>query len=126
MTLFASLPMYNLPEMRAVNARFWQALRGPLLEAGLTDVPETLIFERGRVPPCLEPEMLFSQTCGYPLETVFHGQAIRIGTPSTTPSVATARAIALFSWCGQNPRRTALTTCGAAFFCSTALYRIPG
>jgi hypothetical protein len=28
----ASLPMYNLPEMRAVNARFWEALRGLLLE----------------------------------------------------------------------------------------------
>jgi hypothetical protein len=28
----ASLPMYNLPEMRAVNGRFWEALRGLLLE----------------------------------------------------------------------------------------------
>ena len=36
----ASLPMYNLPEMRAVNARFWEALRGLLLEAGLRDLPE--------------------------------------------------------------------------------------
>jgi ABC-type phosphate/phosphonate transport system substrate-binding protein len=81
MTLLASLPMYNLPEMRAANARFWEALRGLLLEAGLTDAPETLIFERGPVPPCLEPELLFSQTCGYPLETVFKGQAIRLGAP---------------------------------------------
>jgi ABC-type phosphate/phosphonate transport system substrate-binding protein len=79
--LFASLPMYNLPEMRAANARFWEALRGLLSEAGLEDVPETLIFERGPVPPRLEPEMLFSQTCGYPLETVFKGQAIRLGAP---------------------------------------------
>jgi ABC-type phosphate/phosphonate transport system substrate-binding protein len=77
----ASLPMYNLPEMRAVNAQFWEALRGLLLEAGLTDVPDTLIFERGPVPPFLEPELLFSQTCGYPLETVFKGQAIRLGAP---------------------------------------------
>jgi len=30
-----SLPMYNLPEMRTVNARFWDALRGLLVEAGL-------------------------------------------------------------------------------------------
>ena len=40
MTPTASLPMYNLPEMRAVNARFWEALRGLLLEAGLRDLPE--------------------------------------------------------------------------------------
>ena len=81
MTPFASLPMYNLPEMRPANARFWEALRGLLLEAGLADVPETLVFERGPVPRRLEPEMLFSQTCGYPLETVFKGQAIRLGAP---------------------------------------------
>jgi ABC-type phosphate/phosphonate transport system substrate-binding protein len=81
MPVFASLPMYNLPEMRSANARFWEALRGLLIEAGLTDVPETLVFERGPVPPRLEPEMLFSQTCGYPLETVFKGQAIRLGAP---------------------------------------------
>ena len=81
MTPFASLPMYNLPEMRTANAQFWAALRGLLLEAGLRNVPENLVFERGPVPPRLEPEMLFSQTCGYPLETVFKGQAIRLGAP---------------------------------------------
>jgi ABC-type phosphate/phosphonate transport system substrate-binding protein len=81
MTATASLPMYNLPEMRAANARFWEALRGLLLEAGLDDVPESLTFERRPVPERLEPELLFSQTCGYPLETVFKGQAIRLGAP---------------------------------------------
>ena len=34
MTPFASLPMYNFPEMRSANAQFWGALRGLLLEAG--------------------------------------------------------------------------------------------
>ncbi|HVH79139.1 MAG TPA: PhnD/SsuA/transferrin family substrate-binding protein, partial [Stellaceae bacterium] len=81
MPALVSLPMYNLPEMRAANAGFWEALRGLLLEAGLKDVPETLVFERGPVPPRLESELLFSQTCGYPLETVFKGQAIRLGAP---------------------------------------------
>jgi ABC-type phosphate/phosphonate transport system substrate-binding protein len=81
MTASASLPMYNFPEMRQVNARFWEALRGLLLEAGLDDVPEALVFERRPVPERLEPHLLFSQTCGYPLETVFKGQAIRLGAP---------------------------------------------
>ena len=49
-TPFASLPMYNFPEMRSGNAQFWGALRGLLLEAGLGDVPETLVFQRGPVP----------------------------------------------------------------------------
>jgi ABC-type phosphate/phosphonate transport system substrate-binding protein len=77
----ASLPMYNLPEMRPVNAHFWEALRGLLLEAGLRDVPESLTFERLPVPERIDPDVLFSQTCGYPLETIFSGQAIRLGTP---------------------------------------------
>jgi hypothetical protein len=73
--------MYNLPEMRAVNARFWQALRGLLAEAGLRDLPESLTFDLVPVPERIGPEVVFSQTCGYPLETIFCGQAIRLGTP---------------------------------------------
>lgn len=73
--------MYNLPEMRAVNARFWEALRRLLWEAGLREVPENLSFERPPVPDRIGSEVLFSQTCGYPLETIFSGQAIRLGTP---------------------------------------------
>ena len=77
----ASLPMYNLPEMQAVNAAFWAALRSLLIESGLQDVPEGLTFDRLPVPERIGPEVLFTQTCGYPLETIFAGQAIRLGTP---------------------------------------------
>jgi len=80
----ASLPMYNLPEMRPVNVRFWNALRGLLVEAGLREVPESLTVDRLPVPERIGPEILFSQTCGYPLETIFSGQAIRLGTPCYT------------------------------------------
>ena len=84
MTPTASLPMYNLPEMRPVNVRFWNALRGLLVEAGLREVPESLTVDRLPVPERIGPEILFSQTCGYPLETIFSGQAIRLGTPCYT------------------------------------------
>jgi ABC-type phosphate/phosphonate transport system substrate-binding protein len=76
----ASLPMYNLPEMRPVNAEFWAALHGLLADAGLA-APGGLVFERPPVPERIGGEVLFSQTCGYPLETIFRGQAIRLGTP---------------------------------------------
>ena len=59
----------------------WDALRGLLAEGGVADLPETLIFERAPVPDRIGPQVLFSQTCGYPLETIFRGQAIRLGTP---------------------------------------------
>jgi hypothetical protein len=58
--------MYNLPEMRADNARFWEALRELLVEAGLRDPPERLTFDRLPVPERIGPEVFFSQTCGYP------------------------------------------------------------
>jgi ABC-type phosphate/phosphonate transport system substrate-binding protein len=77
----ASLPMYNLPEMRAANAHLWETLRGLLAEAGVANLPERLIFDRPPVPERIDPEVLFSQTCGYPLETIFRGQATRLGTP---------------------------------------------
>ena len=81
MTLTASLPMYNLPEMRDVNAALWTALHGLLAEGGLTDLPATLTFERAPVPERIGPEVLFSQTCGYPLVTIFDGQAVMLGAP---------------------------------------------
>jgi len=77
----ASLPMYNLPEMRPVNAAFWDALRGLLQEGGLRHPPTGLSFERPPVPERVGAEVLFSQTCGYPLETIYRGQAIRLGVP---------------------------------------------
>ena len=102
MSTLVSLPMYNFPEMRPENARFWEALRGLLIEAGLADPPEALVFERGPVPDRLENTLLFSQTCGYPLETVCKGQAIRLGAPlydmpgcDTSPGWPTHRAFFL-------------------------------
>lgn len=80
--LIASLPMYNLPEMRSVNAQFWTALRALLAEAGLSDLPETLSFDGPPVPDRIGPEVLFSQTCGYPLQTIFADQAVLLGAPS--------------------------------------------
>jgi len=79
--LSVSLPMYNLPEMREANAAFWAALRGLLLEAGIRPLPERLAFERPPVPDRIGEEVIFSQVCGYPLETRFRGQAVRLGTP---------------------------------------------
>jgi ABC-type phosphate/phosphonate transport system substrate-binding protein len=79
--LSASLPMYNLPEMKAANAAFWAALRLLLAGARIADLPAALSFERKPVPERIESSVLFSQTCGYPLETIFAGQAIQLGSP---------------------------------------------
>lgn len=77
----ASLPMYNLPEMRLANAAFWAALRLEAGRLGLTGLPERLDDTRPAVPAALEDDLIFSQVCGYPLQTIFRGQAILLGVP---------------------------------------------
>ncbi|MGD9881297.1 MAG: phosphate/phosphite/phosphonate ABC transporter substrate-binding protein [Reyranella sp.] len=81
-TRAASLPMYNLPEMRPLNAAFWDALADELRHDGFANIPSVLTFARPPVPDRIEDEVLFSQTCGYPLQTLYRGQYRLLGTPS--------------------------------------------
>ncbi|MBL6456588.1 PhnD/SsuA/transferrin family substrate-binding protein [Belnapia sp. T6] len=76
-----SLPMYNLPEMRPVNAAFWVALRTELARRGLDDLPEAPDFTRAPVPERIEPDTLVTQVCGYPLQTIYAGQARHLAVP---------------------------------------------
>lgn len=78
----ASLPMYNLPEMAGRNAAFWDALAQELRQAGLSDPPKELLFSRPAVPDAIGSEVLFSQTCGYPLQTIYGGQFQLLGVPT--------------------------------------------
>lgn len=80
--LQASLPMYNLPEMAAANAAFWAALAVELRAHGVKGLPAALDFARPAVPARIGPDTLFSQTCGYPLQTIYDGQHELLGVPS--------------------------------------------
>ena len=81
-TLAASLPMYNLAEMRAVNAAFWQALSAELAQEGLEELPAALDVARSPVPAAIGDDVLFTQTCGYPLQTIYRGQHQLLAVPS--------------------------------------------
>ena len=78
----ASLPMYNLPEMANRNADFWKALSEEIGAEHLRDLPSELSFSRPAVPEAIGREVLFSQTCGYPLQTVYRGQFALLGVPT--------------------------------------------
>ncbi|MCC7015654.1 MAG: PhnD/SsuA/transferrin family substrate-binding protein [Rhodospirillales bacterium] len=78
----ASLPMYNLPEMRPHNAAFWDAVRAELARDGEGDLPADLDFARPPVPPAIGADVVFTQVCGYPLQTIFRDQAIMLGAPA--------------------------------------------
>ena len=76
-----SLPMYNLPEMQAVNTAFWRAVRAELGRLGVEGAPEEPEFTRKAVPGRIEPDTLFTQVCGWPLQTIYPGQAAILGVP---------------------------------------------
>lgn len=81
MTRHASLPMYNLPEMQADNAAFWQAIRTEATRLGVNDLPAILDFARKPVPARIEAAAVFTQVCGWPLQTIYAGQASVLGVP---------------------------------------------
>lgn len=76
-----SLPMYNLPEMQAANTAFWHAIRTELEQLGIQDTPHTPDFTRKPVPGEIEPDTLFTQVCGWPLQTIYPNQATILGVP---------------------------------------------
>ena len=77
----ASLPLYALPENEAARSAFWRAVRTEVERQGITDMPGDLDFKRPTVPERIDPEMRFSQVCGYPLQKMFGGQAAILGAP---------------------------------------------
>ena len=72
--------MYALPSMEAANQAFWALLREALLERGVTGVPPRL-DAAATMPDAIGPDMLFTQTCGFPLFRRYAGQAEMLGTP---------------------------------------------
>jgi len=77
----ASLPLYALPENEAARSAFWRAICTELERQGIADMPGALDFKRPTVPERIDPEMRFSQVCGYPLRKMFDGQATILGAP---------------------------------------------
>lgn len=80
MTLTASLPMYDLPELRPAADAVWRSLARALRRTGLDGVPEQLTWAAPR-DLWRDPDLLFSQTCGHPLVHGFAGRLRPVATP---------------------------------------------
>ena len=121
----ASLPMYNLPEMRSANAAFWRAMAAALRAEGVPGVPEELGFDRASVPERIGPEVLFTQTCGYPLQTIYRGQHRILGVPDydapgcAAPEIAGPSHCALFLVREDDPAQTLADLRGRVFACNS-------
>jgi ABC-type phosphate/phosphonate transport system substrate-binding protein len=79
--MIASLGMYDRAETREANDRFWALIRDALRAEGV-DAPQDLTRGEGAYwPAWTSPELLFSQTCGFPYRARLHGKVRLIGTP---------------------------------------------
>jgi ABC-type phosphate/phosphonate transport system substrate-binding protein len=78
---FATLPMYNPAEDPGASAALWRGMARHLARSGITDVPERLL-DRPPIPDhWLSDDLLFSQTCGYPLTHVLKDRVQLLATP---------------------------------------------
>jgi len=77
----ASLPMYDLPEIRAATAAFWASLVANLRRHGLADVPDKLTHDRPVSELWSDPDLLISQCCGADVMHSYKNRLLPIATP---------------------------------------------
>jgi ABC-type phosphate/phosphonate transport system substrate-binding protein len=79
--MIASLGMYDFGAATAANDRLWALIRDTLRAAGI-DAPRDLTRGDSAFWPAWEaPNLLLSQTCGYPFRARLHGTVTYVGTP---------------------------------------------
>src|SRR3546814_11503112 len=78
----ASPPMYDLPGLEAATDAWWAGLAAAFRAEGLHQVPERLTREVGHAALWTAPDLLFSQTCGYPLTHALAGRVTLVATPT--------------------------------------------
>ena len=76
-----SLPMYDWPEIREATDAFWLAIRRQLTRPGI-EAPDALARSPGPEALWTAPDLLLSQTCGYPYATMLTGKVALVGTPA--------------------------------------------
>jgi ABC-type phosphate/phosphonate transport system substrate-binding protein len=79
--MIASLGMYDFGAVQAANDRLWALIRTGLRGRGI-DAP--LALSRGEHAywdAWQSPDLILSQTCGYPFRARLHGKVTYVGTP---------------------------------------------
>jgi ABC-type phosphate/phosphonate transport system substrate-binding protein len=77
----AGLPMYDLPELRWATDGWWQALRRGFAAEGMGDIPAALDRELTAHGQWRRLDLIFGQSCGYPLTHEFASLLQPVATP---------------------------------------------
>lgn len=79
--MIASLAMYDAGPAQAANDRLWALARDQLAVRGIA-APEELTRGEGAYWPAWQsPDLVLSQTCGFPYRALLHGTVTLIGAP---------------------------------------------
>jgi len=73
--------MYDLPVVRPDIDAWWGGVRRHFQDTGMHDIPGHLSRPGEGFDFWLAPDLLFSQSCGYPLVTRLAGHVTLLGTP---------------------------------------------
>lgn len=120
--MIASLAMYDFGPAEAANDRLWALIRDGLRVRGLSAPDRLTRGEAAYWDSWTSPDLILSQTCGYPFRAWLHDRVTYVGTPDygvegAPPgfyrSVFVARA--------DDPRRTLAAFDGAGFAYNEAL-----
>jgi ABC-type phosphate/phosphonate transport system substrate-binding protein len=75
-----ALPMFDLPELQAATTTFWSAWSAEIRRRGLRAPDDRTIPGDPLLNHWRHPDLLISQTCGYPVATALRDQVSVIGT----------------------------------------------
>ena len=79
--MIASLGMYDFGACLVANDRLWALIRDGLRSRGIA-APESLTRgEAAYWPAWVAPDLILSQTCGYPFRARLHDRVTYVGTP---------------------------------------------
>ena len=79
--MIASLAMYDRAEVQPANDRLWALIRDGMRAEGLAAPDSLTRGERAYWKAWESPELVFSQTCGYPYRAKLHGRVTLLATP---------------------------------------------
>lgn len=105
--MIASLGMYDFGPAVAANDRLWALIRASLSDRGIT-APEALTRgEAAYWEAWQSPDLILSQTCGYPFRARLHGRVTYVGTPDFgVEGCAPGHYRSVFVARADDPRRT--------------------
>jgi ABC-type phosphate/phosphonate transport system substrate-binding protein len=105
--MIASLGMYELPGMAPANDRLWALIRDALRSHGIAAPASLTRGEDAYWPAWQSPDLVLSQTCGFPFRARLHDKVALIGTPDYgLPGRPPGHYCSVFVARRNDPRRT--------------------